>query len=281
MITAMLLVLATLAPDSAAGSSGPDKYQNFPLCRALEKVQPGEVMPVVVSGVYEVHYEAQVLFDPEQPACAWDVQPATWVEVSPAAAADSRLVALLEHSRRARVTIRGLLFGPGTLPPDDPSLPFAASLAKRMSNRRYGHLNSFRTKLVVEEILEVGSVADDTPWEWGAKPPSETLVPSPRSLDLPRYPEEARQLGVSGLIVIAVEVAGGRVTATHVKSGDRTLVSEAVSTVRSWRFDPGTKTSFTTTICYKLERRRAGDDEARIELHLPQSLTINAPSYDW
>jgi hypothetical protein len=45
------------------------------LCAALQSVDRGQEVPIVVSGVY-VFYP-QVLYDPQHPSCEQDVQPST------------------------------------------------------------------------------------------------------------------------------------------------------------------------------------------------------------
>lgn len=281
MLAVTSILAATLAIAPAAAGGGPENGKGVPLCGVLESIRPGEIRPVITSGVFQVEYEAQVLFDPEQPGCDGDVQPATWVEFEPGVTTDSELTALLQHSRRAYVTVQGRLFGPGVLLPDDASLPFAAAFSRRVSNRRYGHLNSFRTKLVVEAILQVAPVPAGVPWEWGGRPAAATAVVSPEHLSVPKYPVAAREQGIAGKVIVEVHVAGGRVTAANVVSGDRVLAGDTVANIRTWRFDPATNTSFTTTFVYQLERRKRGDEQPRIELCLPESVRITAPSYDW
>lgn len=280
LVLSLILVTGLTVPPPTA-SNGPTGGQRIPLCRALESIRPGEILPVVVSGVYQVAYEAQEFFDPEEPTCNGRVQPATWVEFAPTVPTNRELKILLQRSRRAHVTFQGRLFGPGVVPPDDPSLPFAAAFARRISGRRYGHLDLFRTQLVVEAILEVGPMPAGVPWEWGGKPDSLPAVLSPQHLDVPKYPAAARKLGIAGEVVVDVDVVAGRVAATNVRAGDRVLAFDAVANIRTWQFDPGTYASFTTTFVYQLETRRAGDEQLRIELHLPYSVTITAPRYDW
>lgn len=280
MLGITLIVLAAVTVPPATAGSVPEEYQRVALCSVLEAIRPGEVIPVVVTGVFEVDYEYAAFFDPDTPNCNLNVQPATWVELSPMVVANAELNALLEKSRRALVTFKGQLHGPGVVLPDDPSIPFAAALARRMP-KRYGHLNAYRTKLVVEAVLHAAPVLDSIPWEWGGKPLPSPAVTSPIHLGVPEYPAAAREQGITGEVVVQVTVFEGVVTVANVISGDRALVAQTVSNVRTWHFDIGVSTSFTTAFMYQLERRKAGDEQPRIELHLPQSVMITAARYDW
>ena len=49
------------------------------LCAALQSVDRGQELPIVVSGIFAVGRESQFLWDPRQPACEEDVQPSTSV----------------------------------------------------------------------------------------------------------------------------------------------------------------------------------------------------------
>ena len=132
---ALLAGLSASTQTSAGVATGPPRG-SLPLCSVLEAIGPGEVARVVVSGVYQVAYEAQVLFDPHEPRCRRDVQPVTWVEFAAAAHGSDDLSDLLDTSRRVMVIFEGRLHGPGRILPDDPALPFAAAFANRTRNRR-------------------------------------------------------------------------------------------------------------------------------------------------
>lgn len=68
-----------------------------------------------------------------------------------------------------------------------------------------------------------------------------------------------------------------------VKSGDRMLplAAEAVAITRTWHFESGTKTSFSTTFVYQLEKGNAWDEQPRVELRLSHSVRITAARYEW
>jgi hypothetical protein len=79
---ALLLSACGTTQNATTSSIDPTPHRGT-LCSLLERIEPGEVLPVVVSGVYQVAYEAQVLADPTRPPCQRDVQPVTWVELAP------------------------------------------------------------------------------------------------------------------------------------------------------------------------------------------------------
>jgi hypothetical protein len=251
------------------------------LCDALDQVGDGQALEIEVSGIYAVGLEAQVLYDPEEPACRIDVQPATWVTFDPGMADDAELEKVLGTSRRAYVTFRGTLVGPAPIPPDDPALDPRVAMVNRLAARhRFGHLGGFRTQLTVHAISNVRPVPKSVPWEarWNQPPRKETnVIDAP----VPRYPDLAWRAGVSGVVELDVTVLDGVPSVKNV-GGDRLLSSEAAATVRQWRFAKGTSTSFRTKFIYKLEKRlNTADANPRVEMHLPSEVTIIAPENGW
>ena len=267
------------------GSQRPEVLpQGIRLCDALESVLDGGKVPVVVAGIYEVGAEVQAFYDPAEPACATDIQPATWVEFAPGIEAPPALRTLLGQTGQALVTFRGELWGPGALGPDDRALPPLFASANRAGGRRYGHLSGFRTKLVVSEVVAVRAA----PAGIGKRGLGDWAQPTPdidlevQEAEVPQYPDLAQRAGIAGTVVIEVTVVEGQVGATVVKSGDRLLAETAVANITTWRFKPRINVTFTTTFFYQLERRRAGSDHrAFVELRLPEWVRITAPSYGW
>ncbi len=247
------------------------------LCDALEAVGRGQRLAVRVSGIYVVSYERQMLYDPEQRACPTAVQPTTWVEFARSAGKNDALQRALGESSRASVTFRGELYGPQVIGPDDLSLPPLIAYAKRAPVQGYGHLNAFRTKLVVEEVLSARAVPkSEPPWTPEADPKLEVL-----HAEVPQYPGMPRAAGIEGTVIIEVTVKDGKVTKTFRKAGDRMLAGEATTNIETWQFKPGTDAVFTTTFVYALERRRAGDELPRVELTLPELVKVTAASFEW
>jgi TonB family protein len=271
--------------NSALAGSTPNSVR-FPsettLCTALESVKDGENLPVVISGVYFIGPETKIFYDPKAPLCQEDIQPSTWVEFTPSVSGDSRLEKILKKDGRAYVTFKGTLMGPKIAPPDDPSLPPYASYAKRVAGRRYGHLNGFRTELVVSAVLEAKAVPKEVPFagEW-RKPLQDRLIV--QDAGLPRYPPMARGAGISGEVQIEIKVSSGKVVSAEAISGDRLLAAEALSNVKTWTFVLNKEDeSFTVKFVYILERRRLGENEApRLELNLPFLVKIISPTLDW
>jgi TonB family protein len=283
IVTHCVVAIAAITSTSAGCGPPPRGPVDRPvaLCQVLQGVQPGERIPVRIGGIYVVGYEHQVLYDPKQPSCNANIQPATWVEFATGAARDEGLERLLRESGRALVTFDGELYGPGAVGPDNLSLAPNVAFANRVAASRYGHLSAFRTKLVVDKIVSVAAVPDSQPSDAVWAEPAGSGGPDPVSADLPRYPPLARRAGISGEVVIEVTVKEGRVASVEVKRGDRMLAAEAVANIHTWHFAAGADDSFTTTFVFQLERRSAGDQQPRMELHLPDSVRITAASYDW
>jgi len=269
----------------AGGAQRPEiRPQQIRLCDALESVREGQRLPIVVSGIYTVGLEHRVFFDPAEPECATEIQPATWVEFAPGAELPPSLTALLAESGRAFVTFCGELFGPGMVGPDDRSLPLYAAFANRVGARRYGHFQAFRTKLVVSEVVAAQPVPPGTVTRGlGDWAPARAAVDwEVQHAEVPRYPGLAQRGGISGTVVIDVTVIDGEVGATEVRSGDRMLVDAAIVNIGTWRFKPNTNGTFTTTFFYQLERRRRGSGQGvTIELELPERVRVVAPSEEF
>jgi TonB family protein len=107
-------------------------------------------------------------------------------------------------------------------------------------------------------------------------------MPVIENAEVPRYPEMAWNVGITGSVTIDVTVSGGQVSNAEVKSGDRMLSGEAVRTVKTWQFAHDTNATFTTTFTYDVEHRLTGTSRTpRIELQLPSAVHITAASNDW
>jgi TonB family protein len=262
----------------AAG--GPHVMPTARLCEVLETIAPGDRRTITVSGIFIVGYEHQLFYDPDQPACTADVQPTTWVDLA-AGVKSGELDRLLRRSGRARVTFTGVLYGPGALGLDDPKLPPFLAFLNRTANRRYGHLNGYRTKLVVSAIHDVHAVPESLRSEERSDRAS-SPTPSVERADVPRYPSLARNAGIAGVVTVEFTVTAGEVTSAEAKSGDRMLSSEAVANVRTWRFATATNGTLTTTFTYELEQRQSGSSELpRITLELPARVHVVAAANGW
>jgi TonB family protein len=280
---ATLLTIACSNVSARSGVAQHERMHVLPparLCSVLESIAPGERRALTVSGIFIVGPEHQMLYDPDEPSCKADVQPATWIEFGPGVT-NRELERLVQKSRRAYVTFTGELYGPGVIGPDDTKLPAVIAYANRIAGRRYGHLSSFRTKLVVSAIRDVLAVPEvlssEVTWH---RPPS--AMPVVERADVPRYPDLARNAGIHGVVVIEVTVSGGEVTSADVKSGDRMLSSEAVANVKTWHFATNTNATLTTTYTYELEQRQSGASELpRIDLELPARVHILAAANGW
>src|ERR1700732_4772771 len=213
------------------------KQPTTSLCAALQSVDRGHELPIVVSGIFAVGRESQFLWDQLQPSCEEDVQPSTSVEFSKDAEDTTALGKLLEEDRRAYVTFEGTLFGPAPLKPDDLRLGDRVSGNYRTRGTTYGHMGAFRTKLVVTRVDAAAQVPGSTPWNWVRDRPGA----SRRDLQLlhgglPLYPDGARIAGLQGEVQVEVTLKAGKVAATHVIAGDRALAATAVANIQTWTF---------------------------------------------
>jgi hypothetical protein len=249
------------------------------LCDLLERVRPGDKLAATLTGILSVQFELQMLYDPNQPLCRLDVEPNTWVEFDKTAKIDDKLEKLLKRDYHAYVTLRGVLWGPGVVRPDDPSIPAWVAYARRIGDRRYGHLSGWRTQFVVSEVLDWKPVTDKVP---PRKPRPVSSIPDVVAAAAPSYPRSALQGGITGTVVVDVTVKKGKVTATRVDSGDRMLAPSVVENIKTWSFRDDVEATFTTAFSFLLELRETGADRnPRIELHLPLSAKITAPLDAW
>lgn len=271
-------VLASMYLLAAPGMSRPEDFKPVPICRALESVEPGDQIPVVLSGIYAVNY----LYDPDEPVCRLDVQRSTCVEFSPSLDIPPEFEALHKETLRVYVTFRGILHGPQVIPEAKiPSLPMAARLAA--ANRGRFCARYFRTKLVTESILSFAPVPNEVPWHSSAYKKEGSEDPSfPIGMVLPKYPPAAQALDVQGMVIVAVTVSAGEVTLAAVQFGDPVLVEEALANVRTWRFSPEVNTSFSVKYDFRLEKRPTNQDKNPVlEMRLPFYVKVTGPSNDW
>lgn len=252
------------------------------VCSVLQMIEPGDRIFVTVAGIYSQGYEHRIFYDGNQPLCDGEVQPSTWVEFATGKTAAGELEEILRRSRRASVVFRGEIFGPALLGPDDSTLPVNVAYANRIADRRYGHLSSFRTKLVVSEVVEAKPVPDATPWGgvWH-KPPAATEVLTVKQAAMPKYPALARRAGLEGIVLVEVTVENGEVVATSVVAGDRLLSASAVSDIETWKFAEELQARFITTFSYQLRTRAVDASDSQVVAELPRRVTVMASADNW
>lgn len=283
-LAAGVLANAVFLAAGAGAAQNPSSVIKQPttsLCAALQTVDRGQELPIVVSGVFVGEFEGQFLYDPQQPSCGEDVQPSTWVEFAKGAVT-TQLTRLIEKDRRAYVTFEGILFGPAPLQPDDLRLPDKWSGNYRTRGTTYGHMNAFRTQLIVARVAAAAQVPESTPWNWvrdhsAASQHDLQLLHA----DLPLYPEGARVAGLEGEVEIEVTVKGGKVAATRVITGDRALAAAATRSIETWTFSPEIDETLVTRFVYVLERRFGEASDQKVDLHIPSLVRITAPRNGW
>jgi TonB family protein len=234
-----------------------------------------------MTGIYVAGYENQFFYDPSELTCYTNVQPYTWVEFSRGLILPSSARTRLAKSGRVYLTLRGELYGPKPIGPDDLSLPVNIAFANRAGDRRYGHLNSYRTKLIITDIVDVREVPEGTPSP-GPERAITARQPVVVGAAMPSYPSLALNAGITGTVVVSVTVSNGEVTSTTVESGDRLLAAGAVQNIKSWHFEGNTNRTFTATFIYDLERRDMGaNPNLKIEMQLPSLIRVTGASRDW
>jgi len=269
-----------LAVSLLACSAGAQEWKRVSLCEALASVQRGEQMAVETTGIYIDRFETTVLYDPQEPRCRQNVQPATWIEFAPKAKFGA-LSAALDPANRAYVVVRGYLHGARPPSPDAVALPAQVASGIRVNNA-YGHLSAFRTKLVVSEVVSSEAVPASIPWlyEWNVLP-AENVI-RVLAAEVPLYPRFARHGNIEGVVEVRVSVKDGRVVGADVLTGERILSDDTLKNIRTWQFAPGTEASFVTRFLYELERREAGaNTNPRIDMQLPTFVRVIGARNDW
>ena len=224
-----------------------------------------------------------MFYDPKRATCELDVQPSTWVEFSDSLEASPALEREVGRNGRALVRFEGQLVGPGAVPTENVSDPVMVDYARRIQNRRYGHMNSYRTKLIVENVHEVRSVPKDEPplGEW-SKPRARSPLPVLVAGDLPLYPRAAQVAGIEGAVVIRVSVSSGAVSSAVLKRGDRILGASAIEAVRTWKFEPESTAEFDSHFVFDLRLLRTDEDKnLGLDLELPRFARITGPLNGW
>ncbi len=279
MLTTILCVLGFTPPFATPAMSPAEGLKPIPLCRALESIEPGDQIPVLISGIYGVNY----LYDPKETVCRLNVRPITCIEFSPSLDRSSEFDALHEEFLRVFVTFRGILHGRQAIPEiQNPSVPIAARVAAANSARYCSNL--FDTVFIVESILSFGPVPDEVPWPSGAYEENDLPRdrPFPNEMALPRYPPAARALDSQGVVIVAVTVSAGEVTLAEVQFGDPVLIEETLANIRTWRFSADVNTSFSVEYEFRLEKRPMNKGKnPTIEMHLPFYVKVIGPSNDW
>jgi hypothetical protein len=233
--------------------------EKVPLCDLQRTAKQGEQRSVRVDGVYSDGFEMGVLTDA---ACPSDH---TWVELDLQSITNKEMLrSMLDTAGKAKVVFEGEFYGPGV---PDPKLPEAI---KKSYQPGWGHLGAFRTKLVVHAIQSVEPVPADHP----ASADLSQQVPILQESALPIYPPIGRAARITGKVVVAVTVSGGKVTGTEVKSGPRLLEGCTVSNLQTWRFTSDVNGTFPVTFTYAISGDET-DNPTNPRVEMLPSLDVN------
>jgi hypothetical protein len=138
MIRWLVWVLIGVSTQISSAQSAPGKAS---LCDLQRGAKEGEQRSVQFAGIYSNGLEMGVLTDP---ACPYQH---TWVELDLRSTANKEaLRSILDSKGYVDVVFEGEFFGPAR---PDPNLPEAI---RKSDHRGWGHLGTFKTKLVVHAI---------------------------------------------------------------------------------------------------------------------------------
>jgi hypothetical protein len=130
-----------------------------------------------------------------------------------------------------------------------------------------------RTKLHIFALLLVGLMAVSA----SSQTPTNAAVPAVPLLQgatLPIYPPICRAARITGKVVVAVTVSGGKVTGTEVKSGSRYLANGTVANLQTWRFASDVNGQFTVTFNYAITGDET-DNPTNPTVEMLSSLDVN------
>ena len=271
-----LQVSVSSAEDGAAASKEP-KAAVVKLCSALEAIQPGDRLRVVVTGVYNRHRR---LWDPHDPNCRRNVQPVTLLQLAPGFNEPSQAVELLEKEGKVLGTFTGTLLGPPRPNPDVPSEHPNSAYVLRIG-KFMDYSNSFRTTLIVDDLAGIWSALESGSPSWHE--PANSPFPVVLRSALPvAYPWKAKVVYAQGDVVVQIEVKSGKVISTTVISAaDRLLIEDTLANIKTWEFEPDVEATFTTTFTYRFEDLPSTTASVRVHAELPVRVEIIAPRSDW
>lgn len=233
--------------------------EKVPLCDLQRTAKQGEQRSVRVEGIYSDGFEMGVLTDAACPS------ERTWVELDLQSTVNKEMLrSMLDTAVKAEVVFDGEFYGPGV---PDPKLPEAI---RKSYQPGWGHLGAFKTKLVVHAIQSVESVPADHPTNADLS----QQVPILQESALPVYPPIGRAARITGKVVVAVTVSGGKVTGTEVKSGPRLLEGCTVTNLKTWRFADNVNGTFPVTYSYAISGDET-DNPTNPRVEMLPSLDVN------
>jgi TonB family protein len=123
-----------------------------------------------------------------------------------------------------------------------------------MQNRK-GRTVSFKAVnrlIVVGLLLIVVCTATTIPLAWG----QQELNRKTKTTVVPRYPELAQHMRITGVVKVQVTVApNGTIKDTKLMGGHPVLASAALDALKQWRFEPGPEES-TGTVEFRFDPSR-------------------------
>jgi hypothetical protein len=123
-------------------------------------------------------------------------------------------------------------------------------------------------QIVLGVLLAVPALGQTAP------PATVPAVPILQEAAVPVYPPIGRAARITGKVVVAVTVNGGKVTATEVKSGPRLLFGGTVTNLQTWRFASDVNGTFTVTYSYVISGDET-DNPTNPRVEMLPSLDVN------
>ncbi len=106
--------------------------------------------------------------------------------------------------------------------------------------------------IVVGLLLIVVCTATTIPLAWG----QQELNRKTKTTVVPRYPELAQHMRITGVVKVQVTVApNGTIKDTKLMGGHPVLASAALDALKQWRFEPGPEES-TGTVEFRFDPSR-------------------------
>jgi Gram-negative bacterial TonB protein C-terminal len=102
-------------------------------------------------------------------------------------------------------------------------------------------------------------------------------LPTVTKLDCPQYPEKARSIHISGIVIMRVTTDGHAVKDVKVIRASEILAPFAEANVRTWKFADHQPTAFTVTYVYTFEGNYKKDPATKCtaKMKLPETVTVS------
>lgn len=262
---------------SVTAEETPRRPPEVALCGMLQSIQPGDVLRIQFEGMLT---KQGGFYDHRSPICE-GVLSTIFTEPADGFEYPEELKTLLASEGEAFVKVVGELHGPKLGLEDDPSVHVLAAALGHRAIKGYGARSATaysRTKLVIQDVILAWRAAEARKASYLV---ADTAFPQPiRAELLTEYPKLALELELEDQVKVQLDIKDGEVTELRVLSGDRTLQSETLAIIRTWRFAKGVHARFTTTFDYRFGSTRPGST-IEVKTALPLRVEVTARRRNW